>query len=495
MVMGLAAVVVVAAVGLVSGATRRRRRAGRVARARLGRLRGVRRVRPVHGLPAAGGERHADPRPGARAARVRRRAVRAARATGSSRDIAKFVPTYGLAELVARAADRRRRRASGPSSTWSAGRRCSSAARPGGSVATRRACDPHADGPVDRRPASVGAVRRRAEPGDARPRDGGAAREASAAYARAGSPAADPTGHARRRPVMGIVWAVFLLQPWQAAWDAPHGIERTLSLVAIAGLAVSFAWVVLTRAGPHGSRARPTRGPASCSSGRSSSSRSSTLAAGEEGLVGLVFVCVSAIFLLRDPRALLVAVLRRPSSSSCAPDRARLGDDRRPRHLGGPRVRRRLRVHAAGAAQPAARSSRRTRSPCSRSSGSASGSPATCTTSSGTRLTVIAVKAELAGKLFDARRRTRDGAEIAEVQALARAALADVRGMVAGDARGDARRRAGRRAAGASTRPASRPTCPAPSTRCPTTCASCSRGRCARARRTCCGTRRRRACG
>ena len=47
----------------------------------------------------------------------------------------------------------------------------------------------------------------------------------------------------------------------------------------------------------------------------------------------------------------------------------------------------------------------------------------------GHSLTVIAVKAELAGKLFDVDA-DRARAEIAEVQALARTALADVRGMV-----------------------------------------------------------------
>ena len=49
---------------------------------RLGRLARLRGVRPVHGLPAAERERHADPRPGAGPARLRRRAVRPAEPDG-----------------------------------------------------------------------------------------------------------------------------------------------------------------------------------------------------------------------------------------------------------------------------------------------------------------------------------------------------------------------------------------------------------------------------
>ena len=52
----------------------------------------------------------------------------------------------------------------------------------------------------------------------------------------------------------------------------------------------------------------------------------------------------------------------------------------------------------------------------------------------GHSLTVIAIKAELAGKVFDLDP-DRARAEIAEVQALARAALADVAGLVARRAR------------------------------------------------------------
>src|SRR6185295_2609379 len=78
-------------------------------------------------------------------------------------------------------------------------------------------------------------------------------------------------------------------------------------LIAIAGLAASFAWVVLTRAGPHGSRLPDPR-TGFVLVGQVTLVGLSTLAAGEQGLVGLVFVCVSAVFLMRDPRALLVAV-------------------------------------------------------------------------------------------------------------------------------------------------------------------------------------------
>ena len=62
---------------------------------------------------------------------------------------------------------------------------------------------------------------------------------------------------------------------------------------------------------------------------------------------------------------------------------------------------------------------------------SATGSPATCTTSSGHSLTVITVKAELAGRLLDVDPE-RARAEVADLERLSRDALADVRRAVEG---------------------------------------------------------------
>ena len=63
----------------------------------------------------------------------------------------------------------------------------------------------------------------------------------------------------------------------------------------------------------------------------------------------------------------------------------------------------------------------------------------------GHSLTVITVKAELAGRLLERRRRRGPAAEIADVEALAREALADVRATVAGYPRRHAARGARRR--------------------------------------------------
>ncbi|MEZ0449373.1 sensor histidine kinase [Cellulomonas sp. ICMP 17802] len=228
-------------------------------------------------------------------------------------------------------------------------------------------------------------------------------------------------------PAMGIVWAVFLLQPWQAAWDAPHDVERILSLVAIAALAVSFAWVVLTQAGPH--------------RGRSPDPRSafillqqlvlvavSCLAADEQGLVGLVFVCVSAVFLLRDPRALLVPVFAAVVVlvvPRIVPGWQTIDDLIISVFLasvavyGFTQLVQRNRQLALAQDEVAVLAVERERERIARDMHDILGHS----------LTVIAVKAELAGKMFDVDA-DRARAEIAEVQGLARAALADVRGMV-----------------------------------------------------------------
>ena len=60
-----------------------------------------------------------------------------------------------------------------------------------------------------------------------------------------------------------------------------------------------------------------------------------------------------------------------------------------------------------------------------------SGSPATCTTCSGTRLSVIAIKAELAGRLLPDRL-DEAAAEVADVEHVARQALGEVRQAVSG---------------------------------------------------------------
>lgn len=281
-------------------------------------------------------------------------------------------------------------------------------------------------GPTGHRPDTVDAVTSSEVPGGGRsaPRWGG--REA---FIGDDGPFRPRTRRVMRvvGPVMGIVWAVFLLQPWQAAWDAPHGVERTLSLLAIAGLAVSFGWVVLTRAGPHGSRLPDPRSwfvllqqvvlvAIAC------------MAADEQGLVGLVFVCVSAIFLLRDPRALLVAVFstvvilvvpRLVPGWDTIDDLVISVILASVAVYGFTQLVLRNRQLALAQDEVAVLAVERERERIARDMHDILGHS----------LTVIAVKAELAGKMFDVDVE-RARAEIAEVQGLARAALADVRGMV-----------------------------------------------------------------
>lgn len=229
-------------------------------------------------------------------------------------------------------------------------------------------------------------------------------------------------------PLTGILWAVFLLQPWQAAWDAPHGPERTASLLAVLGLAVSFAAVVVTRAGPRGRRSS-ARGATLILAVQVVLVAVSTLAADEQALVGLVFVCVSAVLLLRDPRALLAAVL----ASVAVVVLPRVVPGWEPIDevvisvvlasvavFGFTQLVLRNRQLRLARDEVAVLAVERERERIARDMHDILGHS----------LTVISVKAELAGKLVDldperARR------EIAEVQGLARAALADVRGTVA----------------------------------------------------------------
>lgn len=230
-------------------------------------------------------------------------------------------------------------------------------------------------------------------------------------------------------PALGVVWVVFLLQPWQAAWDGAPGPERVVSLVAVALLAASFAWVVISRAGPFG-RATPLPQAAAVLVGQLVLVVLSTLAADAYGLVGLVFVGVSAIFLLRDPRALLVA----PASIAAILVLPRVVPGWEPIDdlvisvvlatlavFGFTQLVQRNRQLQAARDEVAVLAVEQERERIARDMHDILGHS----------LTVISVKAELAARLMDVDA-DRARAEVLEVQGLARAALADVRGMVAG---------------------------------------------------------------
>jgi len=296
-----------------------------------------------------------------------------------------------------------------------------------------------------RRPVTVGAVRR--EPGTGGGPSGtpGAGRRVRGDWAEGDSamwptrrdetpyaPEWGPPGRARRvmrvvGPIMGVVWAVFLLQPWQSAWASPPGWERTVSLLAVAGLALSFAWVVLTHAGPHGTRMETGRA-ALFLSGQCVLVALACLAADQDGLVGLVFVCVSAVFLLRDPRALLLAIVA--SVAVVVVPRLVPGWDTIDDLVisvflatiavfGFTQLVLRNRQLQLARDEVAVLAVERERERIARDMHDILGHS----------LTVISVKAELASRLFEVDA-DRARAEILEVQALARSALADVRGMV-----------------------------------------------------------------
>ncbi|MDM7831526.1 sensor histidine kinase [Cellulomonas edaphi] len=241
-----------------------------------------------------------------------------------------------------------------------------------------------------------------------------------------------PPGRARRvmrviGPAMGIVWAVFLLQPWQSAWDSAPGWQRVVSLVAIAGLAASFAWVVLTHAGPHGSAMAPGRAGVFLL-GQTCLVAVSCLAADQDGLVGLVFVCVSGVFLLRDPRALglalwasalIVVVPRLVPGWETIDDLIISVILATVAVFGFTQLVMRNRQLQIARDEVAVLAVERERERIARDMHDVLGHS----------LTVISVKSELAAKLFDVDP-VRSRTEMLEVQNLARTALADVRGMV-----------------------------------------------------------------
>lgn len=231
-------------------------------------------------------------------------------------------------------------------------------------------------------------------------------------------------------PLLGGVWVVFLVQPWLAAWRAPAGVGRTVALVAIATQAVVF--VVGTRYG------NPARWVGRDAGGwryawlslgaQAACVALAGLGAREVGLVGLIFLSVSALLTLPWRRAgwvvlaSLAAVLGVPrvvpgwqpfddlvlslvlASSAVFGFSALISSNRKLR---------------AAQDEVAVLAVDRERERIARDMHDILGHT----------LTVVAVKAELAGRLVEVDpARARD--EIGQVQALARTALGDVRAMV-----------------------------------------------------------------
>lgn len=228
-------------------------------------------------------------------------------------------------------------------------------------------------------------------------------------------------------PLLGVVWGVFLLQPLSAAWHAAPGAARDVSVVAVVALAAMFIRVVLVHVGPH-ARPMPTGRAFAFLAAEVVLTGLSCLAAHEVGLVGLVFVCVTAIFLLQDPRALLAPPLA--CAAVLVVPRVVPGWDliddlilsivlSSAAIFGFTQLVLRNRQLQLARDEVAVLAVERERERIARDMHDVLGHS----------LTVISVKAELASRLLDVDAE-RARSEILQVQGLARSALADVRGMV-----------------------------------------------------------------
>lgn len=229
-------------------------------------------------------------------------------------------------------------------------------------------------------------------------------------------------------PLMGVVWLVFLLQPFQTAWDAPAGPTRDVSLTAVVVQAIAFATLALSGG--------PTRRPELWPSWRAWGIvlvqvvcvALATLAADEDGLVGLVFVAVTAVLTLPGRSALVVALLSVAAVHVVPRLVPGWGT------TDGLSISLVLAVLAVWGFRQVLASNRQLRAAQDEVAALAVDRERERIARDmhdilGHTLTVVAVKAELAGRLVDLDpARARD--EIGQVQGLARSALADVRSMV-----------------------------------------------------------------
>ncbi|MGV8978202.1 MAG: sensor histidine kinase [Cellulomonas sp.] len=237
----------------------------------------------------------------------------------------------------------------------------------------------------------------------------------------------------RLTPVFGAVWLIYLYYPWSAAWDAPAGAGRVISLCSI-GL---FAAVYLSAL--HALQLRRASGVGGFDQRAGWAFVAAelllvvgaSLAAHEVGWVGLVFVSVTAVFLLPTRSALLVvAVLAAAGEGVPAliPGWQAVNGIGIQCALAGMAIFGYTQILARSAELSAARQELadlavgRERERMARDVHDILGHS----------LTVITVKADLAGKLLARADYERAAAEIAEVESLGRVALADVRATVSG---------------------------------------------------------------
>ncbi|MFD6178936.1 MULTISPECIES: sensor histidine kinase [unclassified Isoptericola] len=255
-------------------------------------------------------------------------------------------------------------------------------------------------------------------------------------------------GIPRLGPLLAVIWIVFLLEPLQASLDAPTPLLRVVGVVGVLGVAAVFVatflrfrrTVLLSRT--DGGAVRAGLSPRTASVllvAQAVCVGLSCLAAQQHGLVGLVFVCVTAIYILRGPAALAVVagsivvmvVLPRVLPGWTTEDGNVVGAVLASAAVYGfTQVIDRNRRLREAQQQVADLAVARERERIARDMHDVLGHS----------LTVISVKAELAAKLLAAAGSddaassptARAAAEVADIQDLARGALADVRGTVAG---------------------------------------------------------------
>ncbi|WP_454860854.1 sensor histidine kinase [Promicromonospora soli] len=241
-------------------------------------------------------------------------------------------------------------------------------------------------------------------------------------------------------PVLAAIWMVFLAEPLSDVLAAPTVALRVIGIAGLAALATLFAWSLVR----YWAGGRPTpRAAALLVIAELVCVALVVLAAGQSGLAGLVFACVTAM-IVASVRAGLVAVAAfvlvlvvlpyavpgwQPSNSlalTAALASLAMFGLRRATERNRALHRTQEEVAALAAAQERDRIARDMHDILGHS------------------LTVVSVKAELAGRLMHSGPE-QDGApeptpeagralnEVAEIQTLVRSTLADMRGMVAGE--------------------------------------------------------------
>ncbi|MFF2450921.1 sensor histidine kinase [Isoptericola sp. NPDC058082] len=257
--------------------------------------------------------------------------------------------------------------------------------------------------------------------------------------AQGGAPGGPPWARRRIGLLVSVVWVVFLAEPFRAALDADTVALRVAGVLGVLGVGAIFAGTVLTLQ----RRGRvPRRAAVVLIVVQAVCVALSCLAAQEHGLVGLVFVCVTAIYSLGGRAALWVVVtsivvmlvLPRVLPGWATEDGNALAVVLASAAVYGfMQVIDRNRRLIAARQELADLAVARERERIARDMHDVLGHS----------LTVISVKAELAAKLLragapdrpDAAPEARAAHEVADIQDLARGALADVRGMVAGSRR------------------------------------------------------------